>query len=108
MTRSQRFGKRRLVVGGGRAADFPRLRDEDVAFNIDVDALPDVLGSINQAPFRSQVFAEVYFERVPFGSFTGRNITALWEAIHLLEPEGRLVIETGIFGTSCGDTSRNA
>ena len=37
----------------------------------------------------------VFFERVPFPAFTGRNRGALREAARLLRPGGRVVLETG-------------
>ena len=47
------------------------------------------------SPFRSTVFQEVYFERVPFTVFTGQNSQALAETARILQPGGRLVIDTG-------------
>lgn len=85
----------RLVVGGGRTRGFPRLRPEDVALNLDADAVPDVAGTISRAPFASGVFQEVYFEKVPYSAFTGSNRGAITEAARLPQPRGRLVIETG-------------
>lgn len=87
--------KLRLVVGGGKASDFPKLRPGDIAMNIDGVAIPDVQGDINHAPFASGIFAAVYFEKVPFSAFSGKNIGAVQEAARLLEPDGRIVIETG-------------
>src|SRR5262249_647648 len=79
---------------GGRAAGFPALGPEDISLNIDATALPHVKGDINRAPFESGAFAEVYFERVPFISFTGENTGAVFEAARLLKLGGRLIIET--------------
>jgi hypothetical protein len=84
-----------LVVGGGRAPDFPKLKPEDIALNLDADAYPDVQGDINQAPFQSGIFDEVYFQKVPYDAFTGENIGAIPESARLLSLGGRLVIETG-------------
>ncbi len=84
----------RLVVGGGRA--YPEnLRPGDVTLDVRTAARPNVCGDIARAPFRSGTFDEVYFERVPFTAFTGRNLGALDETARLLRPGGRLVIETG-------------
>jgi hypothetical protein len=85
----------RLVVGGGRSATFPTLGNADISLNIDPVARPDVLGDIASAPFKSTSFDEVYFERVPFPSFTGPNIEALGESARLLRWGGQLVLETG-------------
>ncbi len=82
-------------MGGGRAADFPRLRVGDISLNIDADAWPHVQGDIQRAPFASTVFREVYFEKVPYNAFTGPNRAAIKEVARILEPGGRLVIETG-------------
>ncbi len=84
----------RLVVGGGRA--YPEnVRPGDITLDVRTAARPNVCGDIARAPFRSGAFGEVYFERVPFTAFTGRNLGALDEAARLLRPGGRLVIETG-------------
>ena len=74
----------RLVVGGGRSVNFPTLGNADISLNIDPVANPDVLGDIASAPFKSASFDEVYFERVPFPSFTGPNIEAISELARLL------------------------
>lgn len=55
----------RLVVGGGRARGFPKLKPGDISLNIDGDALPDVQGDINRAPFRSGAFHDVYLKKYP-------------------------------------------
>jgi hypothetical protein len=57
--------------------------------------MPDVQGDINRAPFRSGAFYEVYFEKVPYDAFSGSNVGAIREARRLLEPGGRLIVETG-------------
>jgi len=85
----------RLVVGGGRAASFPALRVEDISLNIARAAQPHVLGDIAAAPFQTGQLSAVFCERVPFPSFTGRNIGALNEVARILRPGGRSVIETG-------------
>src|SRR5262245_101320 len=85
----------RLVVGGGRAATFPALRAEDISRNIAYTARPHVLGDIASAPVQAGQFRTVYFERVPFPAFTGRNSGALSESARILRPGGRVVIETG-------------
>ena len=85
----------RLVVGGGRAATFPALRAEDISLNIARTARPHVLGDIASAPFQEGLLRTVFFERVPFPAFTGRNSGAFSEAARMLRPDGRLVIETG-------------
>ena len=85
----------RLVVGGGQAAIFPALRAEDISLNIARTARPHVLGDIASAPFQAGQLRTVFFERVPFPAFTGRNSGALREAARMLRPGGRLVIETG-------------
>jgi hypothetical protein len=85
---------RRLVVGGGRAYDFPKLKRHDLSLNIDADALPHIQGDIGAAPLASDLFAEVYFERVPYDAFTGVNVHAIKEAARLLQPGGRLIIVT--------------
>jgi hypothetical protein len=87
---------RRLVVGGGRAPDFPQLGQFDIALNIDAEALPHVQGDINKAPFRSAVFSAVYFEKVPYDVFSGPNIGAIYEVARLLKSAGRVLIETGV------------
>src|SRR5437870_893731 len=86
----------RLVVGGGRVHGFPKLRAEDLAFNIDPEARPDVQGDVIRIPFASETFGEVYFEKMRYDTFTGRNIGALDEAARVLQQGGRLVIDTGI------------
>jgi len=85
----------RLVVGGGRAATFPALRAEDISLNVARIARPHVLGDIVSAPLQAGQFRTVYFERVPFPAFTGRNSGALSESARILHPGGRLVVETG-------------
>ena len=85
----------RLVVGGGRVATFPVLGAEDISLNIARTARPHVLGDIASAPFQAGQLRTVFFERVPFPAFTGRNSGALREAARMLCPGGRLVIETG-------------
>jgi hypothetical protein len=84
-----------LVVGGGRVVVFPRLKAEDLSLNVDAAAMPHVQGDIAFAPFRSSTFHEVFFEKVPYRAFTGRNIGAISEAARILKRAGRLVIETG-------------
>jgi hypothetical protein len=86
---------RRLVVGGGRAPDFPSLRPGDLSLNIDADAVPHVQGDINKPPFASGTFPEVYFEKVPYDAFTAANRGAIKEVARILDRGGRLVIETG-------------
>ncbi|HEY9379448.1 MAG TPA: hypothetical protein VIQ02_20405, partial [Jiangellaceae bacterium] len=84
---------RQLVVGGGRAADMPAT--PGISLNTNPAARPHVVGDIANAPFRSGSFSSVYFERVPFSSFTGRNIGALDESARLLRPGGELIMQTG-------------
>jgi len=85
----------RLVVRGGRVAAFPTLQSWDISLNIAHVAQPHVLGDIAAVPFQPGQWRTVFFERVPFPSFTGNNSDALSEAAHVLCPEGRLMIETG-------------
>ena len=54
------------------------------------------MGTIGQAPFRAAAFAALYFERVTFTAFSGRQAGAVAEAARILKPSGLLVIETGI------------
>jgi hypothetical protein len=89
-------GNRRLVVGGGRAPGFPVAAPGDLSLDISPAALPDILGTIAQPPFRAGAFLSIYFERVPFMAFTGRYAGALVEAARILQPGGQLVIDTGI------------
>jgi hypothetical protein len=116
---SERFqhGHLKLVVGGGRAGPMriwdsvtetwyeiegmPEPRSRAVKLNIDPDARPDVIGDINRAPFKSQAFVEVLFEKVPWDTFTGENLGAINESARILKPGGRLVIETGSGVRSC-------
>jgi SAM-dependent methyltransferase len=102
---------RKLVVGGGRAGGtrvwdpateawydipgMPKPRSKAIKLNIDVDARPDVVGDINRAPFANQAFGEVLFESVTWEAFTEDNLGAINEAARVLQPAGRLVIETG-------------
>lgn len=86
----------RLVVGGGRTRGFPSGRVTDISLNISLAAHPDVVGDVAKAPFKSKVFEEVFFERVPFQAFTGDDVSALRESARVLAPGGHLVIETGI------------
>jgi Flp pilus assembly pilin Flp len=91
---------RRLVVGGGHAPGFPHLGPDDVSLNLDShfdgsSAIPDVRGDAVQAPFRDGSFGEVYFERVEPAAFTGDRIGSIAESARVLEPGGRLIIETG-------------
>lgn len=74
---------------------FPTLRSGDLSLNIAHAAQPHVLGDIASAPFQPGQWRTVFFERVPFPSFTGNNLDALSEAARVLCPGGRLVIETG-------------
>jgi hypothetical protein len=91
------LGHRRLVVGGGRAPGFPSHTPDDLSLNVSRAAVPDVLGTIAQAPFHDDAFSSLYFERVPFMAFTGQYAGALVEAARILQPGGRLLIETGIY-----------
>ena len=86
---------RRLVVGGGRACGFPRLKAGDLALNRDPEAMPDLVGDVAWAPLASGVFEEVCFEKLPFAAFTGDNRRAIKEAVRVLRPGGRLIVETG-------------
>ena len=86
---------RRLVVGGGRADDFPRLRDDDVAFNIDPGARPDFVGDINDPPFLPNSFGEVLYENVEWDAFAGSGSRALAKTHEMLEPGGRVTVTTG-------------
>jgi hypothetical protein len=92
---AKRGGPLRLVVGGGRAAGFPAAAAGDVSLNIVRGASPTVVGDIANAPFKA-AFGEVYFERVPFTALTGPNIKAIAETARILQPGGKLIIETGI------------
>lgn len=85
----------RLVVGGGHATTLPTLQPGDISLNIAHAAQPHVLGDIASAPFQPGQWRTVFFERVPFPSFTGNNIGALGEAAYVLCPGGHLIIETG-------------
>ena len=82
-------------MGGGRAPGFPALGPRDVSLNNKLGALPDVVGDIAAAPFRSGSFGSVYFENMPFPAFTGANSGALHEAARVLRPGGQLAITTG-------------
>jgi hypothetical protein len=101
-----------LVVGGGRAGPLsvwdaetetwypisamPRHpQGRYITLNRDFAARPDVVGDINRSPFASQTFIRVYFERVEWVSFTGRNLGAINESARLLMDGGQLLIETG-------------
>ena len=96
----------RLVVGGGRA--YPEnLRPGDVTLDVRMAVRPNVCGDIARAPFRSGTFDEVYFERVPFTAFTGRNLGALDEAARLLRPgDVTLDVRMAARPTVCGDIAR--
>jgi SAM-dependent methyltransferase len=54
-----------------------------------------VQGDINRAPFASEVFDVLCFEKLPYDAFTGANIGAIKEVARILRQGGRLVIETG-------------
>ena len=101
-----------LVVGGGRAGPlsvwdaetetwYPissmphHPRGRFITLNRDFAARPDVVGDINRSPFASRTFIRVYFEKVEWASFTGRNLGAIDESARLLRDGGRLIIETG-------------
>lgn len=85
----------RLVVGGGRAEGFPRLKSGDVSLNIRPDAKPHVVGDIADAPFAAQSFSSVYFERVPFFSILKREFASIDESARVLRPGGELIVHTG-------------
>jgi SAM-dependent methyltransferase len=70
-------------------------RNRGVLFDYNHDALPDVVGDINHAPFATGTFDRVYFERMPYFEFTGDSIGALGEAARVLRPGGRLDILSG-------------
>ncbi len=78
------------------ALTFPALGAVDVSLNIAPDVRPHVIGDIAATPFQEDSFTGVFFERVPFTAFTGRNIGALTETGRVLIPGGRLLLETGI------------
>jgi RHS repeat-associated protein len=84
---------RRLVVGGGRSPDMPA--SSGVTLNISADARPHVVGDITAAPFKDGSFDEIYFERVQYTLFEGKDPAALSEAARMLSPGGRLIILTG-------------
>lgn len=101
-----------LVVGGGRAGAlsvwdaetenwYPILamprhpQGRYITLNRDFAARPDVVGDINRSPFASRTFIRVYFERVEWTSFTGKNLGAINESARLLLDGGQLIIETG-------------
>jgi ubiquinone/menaquinone biosynthesis C-methylase UbiE len=86
---------RRLVAGGGRVADYPKLLPGDVSLNTASDVRPHVLGDIACPPFPDESFDEVYCEKLPYFAFTGDNIIAIFEMFRVLRPGGRLVIESG-------------
>ena len=69
----------RRVVGGGRAAHYPRLKPGDLALNLDGDTMPHVQGDVARLPFRPAAFAEVYCEKLPWDAFTGKNRGAVKE-----------------------------
>ena len=94
---SVNLAHRSLVVGGGRAPGFPSGTPDDLSLNVSPAAVPNVLGTIVRAPFRDRAFSSLYFERVPFMAFTGRYAGALVEAARILQPGGRLVIDTGTY-----------
>jgi len=85
----------RLVVGGGRAGDMPRLRPNDVSLNIERTTSPNVLGDINHAPFRNESFPEIVFENVEHSVFVGPGSTTVSATYDLLTPGGRLEIQFG-------------
>ena len=72
------------------------MKEDDLCINLDPKALPDVQGDVARLPFCSAQFAEVYLERVPFSAFTGPRIEAVREIARVLQPGGRVIIETGI------------
>ncbi len=85
----------RLVVGGGRRQDFPKLKSNDVSLNIAARTQPHVQGDIARAPFADRAFFEVFFEFVDHGAFTGKNLGAVAESARVLQPGRRLIIHTG-------------
>jgi hypothetical protein len=95
---------RRLVVGGGKAEGFPKLKPGDVSLNVDAAAEADITESINNATkVESSSFDAVHFEDVPFVTdalaargVPGAGITmSLKEAARALKPGGTLTIESG-------------
>jgi SAM-dependent methyltransferase len=85
----------RLVIGGGNAPGFPTVPEGSFSLNIEPSAQPSVVGDASTLPFAPDTFSEIYYERVPYGAFTGDNAQAISEAAAVLQPGGRLIIVTG-------------
>ncbi|MCA9581593.1 MAG: hypothetical protein KC416_07340 [Myxococcales bacterium] len=93
----------RLVVGGGRADDFPLLRPDDVSVNLDGAANPHIVADarrLDSVPDGS--FPEIYYENVDFDAFlrtapNGQLVEsgALPEAYRILQSGGTLQLQTG-------------
>ncbi len=85
----------RLVVGGGRAIDYPRLRRRDVSVDVAATAQPHIHADVRRLPIPAAVFRVVDFEFIPFMALTRSDGAGIDEAVRVLQPGGRLRIRTG-------------
>lgn len=83
----------RLLAGEGA---WPFKRAGDVTIDVNPAVRPQIVGSISSPPLRDGSVREIYWERMAYQEFTGKNIGALNEAARILVPGGRLDIRTGI------------
>ena len=86
-------GGKTLVVGGGRASDFPPLGPDDIGININPGAKPHVIADGNRMPVKDGSMANVVVENLRPQDFQGRGMLA--ESHRVLEPGGSLRVQTG-------------
>lgn len=88
--------QRRLVIGGGRAEDYPRHPASTVTLDKEAAARPDIRGIGQSLPIGNGQFGEVQVERLPFDQLTGaRGRDFFRESHRVLIPGGRISGITG-------------
>ncbi|MGC8462009.1 MAG: hypothetical protein ACP5OR_09295 [Candidatus Dormibacteria bacterium] len=92
---AQSAQRRTLIVGGGRAPNFPVHSLHDITVNPDPAAAADITGTLEDvhAPYGS--FTDILFERVPWRALCDQNSYGA-RCMSLLAPGGTLTIQTGM------------
>ena len=87
---------RKLVVGGGRISDYPTPKSGELALNIQREVKPHVVGDIFRAPFKSECFEHIVFERFAWTDLLDSRPNGIEVAHRLMKVGGKLVILTGV------------
>lgn len=74
---------------------WPYRRAGDLTMDVNPAVRPQIVGSISSPPLRDGAVREIYWERMAYQEFTGKNAGAMKEAARILIPGGRLDIRTG-------------